>query len=77
MSQHTGSHKNSLNFLGEKYLNESHWPMRRIGLLECTSGTFTQSDQSFRCPPEDGLGTELPIKCMAKILIIGLDKMLR
>ena len=45
--------------------------------LWSTSGTFTQSDQSFRCPPEDGLGTELPIKCMAKILIIGLDKMLR
>ena len=36
MSQHTGSHKNNLNLLGEKYLNESHWPMRRIRLLECT-----------------------------------------
>ena len=36
MSQHTGSHKNSLNLFGEKYLNESHWPMRRIRLLECT-----------------------------------------
>ena len=24
MSPHTGSHKNSLNLLGEKYLNESH-----------------------------------------------------
>ena len=35
MSQHTGSHKNSLNFLGEKYLIESHWLMRQIGLLEC------------------------------------------
>ena len=35
MSQHTGSHKNSLNLLGEKYLNESHWPMHRIWLLEC------------------------------------------
>ena len=35
MSQHTGSHKVSLNLLGEKYLNESHWPMRRIRLLEC------------------------------------------
>ena len=35
MSQHTGSHKNSLNLLSEKYLNESHWPMRRIRLLEC------------------------------------------
>ena len=42
-----------------------------------TSGASTQSDQSFRCSPEDRLGTELPIKCMAKILIIGLDKMLR
>ena len=42
-----------------------------------TSGISTQSYQSFRCPLEDGLGTELPIKCMAKILIIGLDKMLR
>ena len=35
MSQHTGSHRNSLNLLGENYLNESHWPMRRIRLLEC------------------------------------------
>ena len=32
MSQHTGSHKNSLNLLCEKYLNESHWPMRQIRL---------------------------------------------
>ena len=35
MSQHTGSHKNKLNLLGEKYLNETHWPMHRIRLLEC------------------------------------------
>ena len=35
MSQHTGLHKNSLNLMGEKYLNESHWPMRQIRLLEC------------------------------------------
>ena len=35
MSQHTGSHKNSLNLLDEKYLNESYWPMHRIRLLEC------------------------------------------
>ena len=35
MSQHTGSHKNSLNLLGENYLNESHWPRRQIRLLEC------------------------------------------
>ena len=30
MSLHT------LNLLGEKYLNESHWPMGQIRLLECT-----------------------------------------
>ena len=41
MSQHTGSHKNSLNLLGEKYLNESHWPMRRIRLLECINLLIT------------------------------------
>ena len=35
MSQHTDSHKNSLNMLGEKYLNESYWPMHRIRILEC------------------------------------------
>ena len=35
MSQHTGSHKNSLNLPGGNYLNESHWPMHRIRLLEC------------------------------------------
>ena len=35
MSQHTGSHKNSLNYICENYLNESHWPMCRIRLLEC------------------------------------------
>ena len=45
--------------------------------LWSTSGASTQFDQSFRCPSEDGLGTELPIKCIAKILIIGLDKMVR
>ena len=33
MSQQIGSHKNSLNSLGEKYLNESHWPMHRIRYL--------------------------------------------
>ena len=37
MSQHTGSHKNSLNLLGEKYLNQSHWPTHRIRLLELPS----------------------------------------
>ena len=36
MSQHTGSHENSLNLLGEKFLDESHWPMHRIRLLEIT-----------------------------------------
>ena len=34
ISQHTDSHKNSLNLLGEKCLNESHWLMHRIRLLE-------------------------------------------
>ena len=43
MSQHTGSHKNSLNLLGEKYLNEPHWPMRRIRLLECMYLIITPS----------------------------------
>ena len=37
MSLYTCSYKNSLNLLGEKYLNESHWSMRRIRLLECRS----------------------------------------
>ena len=37
MSQHTCSHKNSLNLFGEKYLNESPWPMCRIRLLECNN----------------------------------------
>ena len=36
MFQLKGSHKNSLNLLGEKYLNESHWPMCQVRLLECT-----------------------------------------
>ena len=36
MSQHTGSHKNSLDYIGEHYLNGSQWPMRRIRLLECS-----------------------------------------
>ena len=40
MSQHTGSHKNSLNLLDEKYLNGSHWPMHRIRLLECRAYFF-------------------------------------
>ena len=43
MTQHTGSHKNSLNLLGENYLNESHWPMRRIRLLECIHYYFEKS----------------------------------
>ena len=33
MSQHTGSHKNSLNLLGEKYLNESHCRFTELGYL--------------------------------------------
>ena len=44
MSQHTGSlifyfysYKNSLNLLGEKYLNESHWPKRGIDSRNCPS----------------------------------------
>ena len=47
MSQHTGSHKNSLNLLGEKYLNESHWPMRRIRLLECKGVTVVERFSSI------------------------------
>ena len=45
MSQHTGSNKNSLNLLGEKYLNDSHWSMRRIRLLECRD--FRNATLSF------------------------------
>ena len=52
MSQHTGSHK---NLLGEKYLNESHWPIRRIR-LECklqvhklqTTHVFMDSLKGFK-----------------------------
>ena len=33
MSQHTGSHKNSLNLLGEQYLNESHCRFTELGYL--------------------------------------------
>ena len=47
MSQHTGSHKNSFNLLGGKYLNESHWPMRRIRLLECKS-TYPPTNERER-----------------------------
>ena len=47
MSQHTGSHKNSLNLLGEKYLNESHWPMHRIRLLECRA-YFIELPSTFK-----------------------------
>ena len=47
MSQHTGSHKNSLNLLGEKYLNESHWPMHRIRLLECRA-YFIELQSTFK-----------------------------
>ena len=47
MSQHTGSHKNSLNLLGEKYLNESHWPMHQIRLLECRA-YFIELSSTFK-----------------------------
>ena len=47
MSQHTGSHKNSLNLLGEKYLTESHWPMHRIRLLECRA-YFIELPSTFK-----------------------------
>ena len=46
-SQHTGSHKNSLNLLGEKYLNESHWLMHRIRLLECRA-YFIELPSTFK-----------------------------
>ena len=42
MSQHTGSHENSLNLLGEKYLNESHWQMNRIRLVGHISSNYHQ-----------------------------------
>ena len=47
MFQHTGSHKNSLNLLGGKYLNESHWPMHRIRLLECRA-YFIELPSTFK-----------------------------
>ena len=47
MCQHTGSHKNSLNLLGEKYLNESYWPMHRIRLLECRA-YFIELPSTFK-----------------------------
>ena len=47
MSQHSGSHKNSLNLLGEKYLNESHWPMHLIRLLECRA-YFIEVPSTFK-----------------------------
>ena len=47
MSQHTGSHKNSLNLLGERYLNESHRPMHRIRLLECRA-YFIELPSTFK-----------------------------
>ena len=49
MSQHTGSHKNILNLLGEKYLNESHWPMHRIRLLECIQKWGLRGSKLYRC----------------------------
>ena len=47
MSQHTGSYENSLNLLGEKCLNESHWPMHRIRLLECRA-YFIELPSTFK-----------------------------
>ena len=47
MSHHTGSHKNSLNLLGKKYLNESYWPMHRIRLLECRA-YFIELPSTFK-----------------------------
>ena len=47
MSQYTGLHKNSLNLLGEKYLNESYWPMNRITLLECRA-YFVELPSTFK-----------------------------
>ena len=47
MSQHTGSHKHSLNLLGEKYLKESNWPMHRIRLLECRA-YFIELPSTFK-----------------------------
>ena len=47
MSQHTGSHNNSLNLLGEKYLNELHWSMHRIMLLECRA-YFIELPSTFK-----------------------------
>ena len=61
MSQHTGSHENSLNLLGEKYLNESHWPMRRIRLLECN---FVKIPEQVSNSSHDN--------CMGKIFKINL-----
>ena len=43
MSQHTGSHKNSLNLLGEKCLNKSHWPMHRISVVHISSNYHQHS----------------------------------
>ena len=49
MSQHIGSHKNTLNLLGEKYLNASHWLMCRIRQLECKFIIYIQF-LSQTCP---------------------------
>ena len=55
MSQHTGSLRNGLNLLGEKYLNESHWPMRRIRLLECKQKSpGIATSRSCSQPPTPG-----------------------
>ena len=34
------------NLLGEKCLNESHWPMRRIRLLECNNNNNISNNKN-------------------------------
>ena len=43
------AHIKRLNLLGEKYLNESHWPMHRIRLLECRA-YFIELPSRFKMP---------------------------
>ena len=49
MSQRTGSHENSLNLLGEIYLNESHWPITELGYLSVRfiSSNYHQHSKFF------------------------------
>ena len=41
------AHIKQFNLLGEKYLNESHWPMYRIRLLECRA-YFVELPSTFK-----------------------------